>query len=347
MIGITKVTNITNTTSCNRTPQWIVLHYTAGTKSTTGNARSTAIMFSKVTTNASADFIVDDGSIVQYNPDPKKHYTWAVGGTKLSSVSTSQGGKYYNIVKNSNSISIEMCSSKKNKASVKATDPDWYFTDATIKNTIDLVRHLMVLYNIDINHIVMHHHVTGKICPSPFCVNEAALSNWVAFINKLKGSSVSTPNIQVDNLKPNTTLSCTSTIKGVQEYLNKYYGTYIEKIIGAKLSIDGSFGSKSLKAVAIAFQKELNAVGATLTIDGSFGPSSEQAFNKYVGNLKSSSKGIFVTLWQCLLTGFGYSCNGIDGSFGTGCKNATDKLCIAKGLPRDYVVNGSDLNKLL
>ncbi len=153
-----------------------------------------------------------------------------------------------------------------------------------------------------------------------------------------------TPSI---TYKPNTVLSCTATIKGVQEYLNKYYGSYIEKVIGAKLSVDGKLTTNMKKCLAIAFQVELNALGARLSTDGSFGPASETAFNKYVGSLKTGSKGIFVTLWQCLLVGFGYDPRGIDGSMGTGTKNATDKLCAAKGLPRDYVVNGSDLNKLL
>ena len=58
---------------------------------------------------------------------------WAVGGKKYTSMTTSEGGKYYGICTNSNSISIEMCSNKLNTKKLGATDTDWYLTEATIK----------------------------------------------------------------------------------------------------------------------------------------------------------------------------------------------------------------------
>lgn len=183
---IIQKTSTHNTTAVpNRTIEWIVLHYTAGTTSTRGSAQNTAHYFSTTTNKASADFIVDDETAVQYNPDPIRYYCWAVGGNKYSNKTTSLSSQYYGQCKNANSISIEMCSNKINKASLTVTDDDWYITENTQKMAIQLTRYLMQLYKIDKSHIIMHHQVTGKACPQPWCKNEAALANWKIFLNQL------------------------------------------------------------------------------------------------------------------------------------------------------------------
>jgi N-acetylmuramoyl-L-alanine amidase CwlA len=65
MLNITKKTSTTNTTSLpNRSIKYIVIHYTAGVTSKAGTAASTASYFSNASVKASADFIVDDGTIV-------------------------------------------------------------------------------------------------------------------------------------------------------------------------------------------------------------------------------------------------------------------------------------------
>lgn len=188
-INIIQKTSTKNTTQqAGRAINWIVLHYTAGTSSNKGVAQNTANYFAK-SAQASADFIVDDAEIVQYNPDPRNYYCWAVGGNKYSTLATSLGAKYYGQCTNKNSISIEMCSRKKNTATLNASDDDWYLTDATVNNAIQLTKYLMQVYNIDINHVIMHHMVTGKLCPQPWAKNENALTNWYNFLNQVKGSS--------------------------------------------------------------------------------------------------------------------------------------------------------------
>lgn len=236
-IKITKQTSTANTTiKKGRKIEYIVVHYTAGTKSTAGVAKSVASMFANPSRQASADFIVDDEFIVQYNGDIANRYTWAVGGSKYTNPSTTEGGKYYNKCRNDNSISIEMCSSKKNTKTLNATDTDWYITKATEKNTIELVKYLMDKYNIDANHVIIHHHVTGKICPNPYCVNEKALINWKAFKLNLK-----------------TTYSVTTTIDGVRLF-DKLGGEAVKKYEkGTKLNVsevvvyDGELYGKGLK----------------------------------------------------------------------------------------------------
>lgn len=195
-ISIIQKTNTHNTTKCNnRKIEWIVLHYTAGTTSTRNSAQNTARYFSTTPNAASADFIVDDETIVQYNPDPLNYYCWAVGGKLYSSKTTNLAGQYFGQCKNSNSISIEMCSRKRNTSSLKVTDNDWYITEETEKMAVQLTRYLMQLYKIDKSHIIMHHQVTGKVCPQPWCKSEAALICWQKFLEKIAGIQPTVSNI--------------------------------------------------------------------------------------------------------------------------------------------------------
>ena len=182
---ITKNTNTHNTTPCtSRTPKYIVWHYTAGTSSVKGKARTIAKMFATTKNEASADYIVDDGSIIQYNPNIKKRYCWSVGGIKYSNITTSVGGRYYGICTNENSISVELCSNKKNTKTLSAMDTDWYFTDETLQNAIRLAKKLSKKYPHAVH--IMHHHVTGKVCPNPWAVNEKALTGWEEFELNIK-----------------------------------------------------------------------------------------------------------------------------------------------------------------
>ena len=154
-------------------------------------------MFKIGSVGGSADFIVDDSEIVQYNSDISHRACWAVGGKKYTSMTTSEGGKYYNICTNSNSISIEMCSNKVNTKKLGATDTDWYLTEATINNAVELTKYLMKQYNIPIENVIIHHQVTGKICPNPWCVNQSRLSKWNDFKNRLEEKIVK-QNIKIN-----------------------------------------------------------------------------------------------------------------------------------------------------
>ncbi|MCD7777354.1 MAG: N-acetylmuramoyl-L-alanine amidase [Clostridiales bacterium] len=202
-INITKYTSTVNTTvKSNRSIEYIVLHYTAGTTSKSGSAKSTAAYFMGGSAGGSADFIVDDSNIIQYNPDIKNRYCWSVGGSKYTSMSTSEGGKYYNKCTNINSISIEICSNKSNTSSLLASDTDWYFTEAAVANAVELTKYLMEQYGIDSDHVIMHHHVTWKVCPNPWCVNESRLSQWKNFKAQLEtevdDEVVDTTNISIN-----------------------------------------------------------------------------------------------------------------------------------------------------
>lgn len=240
-ISIIKKTNITNTTAkANRSINWIVIHYTAGVSSNSGAAAGVASWFSNSAAQGSADFIVDDTQIVQYNPDPENRYCWAVGGSKYTSFTTSLGGKYYGQCMNNNSISIEMCSRKQNTRTLNASDTDWYFTEATIANAIQLTKYLMQKYNIDINHVIMHHMVTGKVCPNPWTVNQSRLTQWYTFLEKVNGAAV--PKATTPTLTQKTTSGSNSTTKTTT--INKTAVPFLVTIKTSNLRIRSGPSSK-------------------------------------------------------------------------------------------------------
>lgn len=108
--------------------KWISIHYTANNGDTAwGNCN----YFHKEYRGASANYFVDESSIYQCVED--KDVAWAVGADK-----------YYNGCRNTNSISVELCSrnTKKDKSG------EYYFLPETVKNAKELVKYLMKAYNI-------------------------------------------------------------------------------------------------------------------------------------------------------------------------------------------------------
>ncbi len=201
MINIKKNTGTTCTTAKkNRSINWIVLHYTASTSSYSGYAKAITDEVKNGGLKGAADYYVDDGNIIQYNPDIKNRYCHHCGDSKYSSVTTSLGAKYYGKCTNENSIGVEMASNKTNKKSLGSKDTDWYFTEATLNNALQLVNYLMQQYNIDTDHVIMHHMVSGKICPNPWVVSESRLSGYYNFIKQLGGTAKSSGKSSDDTM---------------------------------------------------------------------------------------------------------------------------------------------------
>lgn len=149
------------TKSINRPITYIAIHYTAGGSSKKGAAINLKKIFQQ--RSASADFAVDDETMVQFNPDIKNYYCWAIGDKKYSNT---KGASFYGKATNKNTISIEMCSNLKSGTSAKyANHEGWFFTDKTIQKCVKLVQILMKKYNVDINHVIRHYDVSGKLCP--------------------------------------------------------------------------------------------------------------------------------------------------------------------------------------
>ncbi|MCD8225683.1 MAG: N-acetylmuramoyl-L-alanine amidase [Clostridiales bacterium] len=179
-VTIIKKTSTHNTTaSARRTIRYIVIHYTAGISSAKGEAADTAAYFAGTVNQTSADFIVDDDTIVQYNPDLENRYCWHSGGRERST----KGGSLYGVAKNANSIGIEVCSTNSTGKVLPANDKTWSFTDAVVDKAVELTRYLMGKYSVDADHVIRHYDVTGKLCPGIIGWNADSgdESRWKAF----------------------------------------------------------------------------------------------------------------------------------------------------------------------
>lgn len=161
------------TRSSNRTIKYLAIHYTAGASSAPGRAKGMKSSWEK-SHRASADFGVDDRDMVQFNPDPKNYYCWAVGDAKT----TAGGGASVKDGRNSNTISIEICSTlKKGTSASKPNHEGWYYTEEALNNGIKLAKILMKKYNIPIERVVRHYDISGKLCPGIIGYNNGTIYN--------------------------------------------------------------------------------------------------------------------------------------------------------------------------
>jgi N-acetylmuramoyl-L-alanine amidase CwlA len=165
-----KITPYNYSTSNNRQIKYIVIHY-VGAVST---AKNNADYYAREKLQASAHYFVDETSIWQSVED--KHIAWHCG---------TSGTYKHSECRNSNSIGIEMCCKKDGSR-------NWYFEQATVDNTVELVKSLMRKYNIPISNVVRHYDVTGKTCPEPY-VNKP--TEWDKFKTRLTSvTELVTPN---------------------------------------------------------------------------------------------------------------------------------------------------------
>ena len=152
--------------------KYIVVHYVGAL----GDAKANTDYYRSTSVGASADFWIGHSGDVWQGNDYYNFYSWHCGGGRQSA----GGGKYYGICKNSNSVGIEMCVKKKSTCTMNATDRDWYFTDQTIASAAQLVAELMRELDIDIDHVIRHYDVNGKICPNPFVYDNGSVT-WAGF----------------------------------------------------------------------------------------------------------------------------------------------------------------------
>ena len=158
--------------------QWIVVHYVGAL----GDAKANTDYYKSTQVGASADFWVGFAGDVWQGNDYYSYYSWHCGGGYQSTWTQNGGGEFYGQCTNKNSIGIEMCVRKKSTKTMNATDTDWYFEQATIDSTAQLIASLMKELDIDINHVIRHYQVNRKICPNPFVVDNNA---WNSFKNKV------------------------------------------------------------------------------------------------------------------------------------------------------------------
>lgn len=245
-----KISRRNRTLYKNRSIKYLVIHYVGAVSKAADNAK----YFYSVYRGASAHYFVDDSSIWQAVED--KNAAWHCGG----GLQGSGGHSFYKKCNNSNSVGIELCC-KKDK------NDKLYITDKTLKNAAKLVQYLQSKYDIPDSRVIRHYDVTGKICPGPY-INSA---KWSAAKKVLIGGAAAPAKKPVKLKVPTRTLqkgAAGEQVKRLQRCLNK--------IMGAGLKVDGSFGPATLKAVK-AFQRRYG-----LAVDGSVGPKTRAKIKKLI-----------------------------------------------------------------
>ncbi len=150
--------------------KYLVIHYTANDGD---RAANNAAYYQNTVVEASAHYFVDDTTV--YRSVPDLTVAWAVGGKKWNDCAKTGGGTMYGIIKNTNSLSIELCDTVR--------DGQYGATEATLSNAAELARTLMEKYNIPIENVYRHFDVNGKHCPA--YMMDAAV--WAAFKSRLVG----------------------------------------------------------------------------------------------------------------------------------------------------------------
>ena len=148
------------------TIKFLVLHYTANNGDT---ALSNCKYFSDANRNASAHYFVDEKGV--YRSVRDMNVAWHCG---------SMNGYKHKYCRNTNSIGIEMCSRIDSNGK-------FYIKEETIANAIELTKYLMEKYDIQVENVIRHYDVTGKICPRPFVEDEKL---WLTFKDRLEEEKV-------------------------------------------------------------------------------------------------------------------------------------------------------------
>ena len=138
--------------------QYIILHYSASTRSGNGSAQGTVSTLDQ--RGFSSDYAVDDNVILQFADDPAKWRSTAC--QSWSSKTGTAAGQY---AKNDNAVSIEMSSSLEKGGKWVPNDPHFKFTDAVLTNTGWLCGILVAKYKIPKQNIIRHFDIMGKLCP--------------------------------------------------------------------------------------------------------------------------------------------------------------------------------------
>jgi uncharacterized protein YraI len=149
---------------------------------------------------------VTDNSVSSVSDD-NTTYNFSIEDRTITLAGSDNTVQTVEIPEESTAILSQSWNTENRDYGLTVTDNDWYITENTKKMAIQLTKYLMQLYNIDKNHIIMHHHVTGKICPQPWCKNEQALNEWNNFLAAVSGSQSQTSVSVVPSIPAQDTIS--------------------------------------------------------------------------------------------------------------------------------------------
>lgn len=341
MVAINRKITLVNFNDRNTNPKYIVIHY-VGAVSTAAN---NATYFYNAYRGASAHYFVDENEIWQVVEDNDS--AWAVGGNKYSNTA---GGSMYGIIKNSNSLSIEMCVKKD-------ANGNWYYEQATLDNTAALVLQKMAQYGIPASNVYRHYDVTGKACPANYLTD----ATWATLKAKLtsgtgsgqvtvdnpgidtSGTAVSAYQVRVTSsnglncrTKPSTSASkVTAYANGTILTITKESGNWgyanntgwVCLTYTARVTSSGSSNS----IIAAGQQHSINFTGRSIAVDGIYGTNTKKNGIRCVQNACNLDYGSGLA---------------VDGAYGTKTKTALGSHYVKKG-ETQYLVTAVEILLML
>ena len=178
-------------------PEYVVVHFTgSGGKGGTAAATYKDWLLRSKNTRCNTHYLVDASGVYEC-VDPKKyaclfacvsipadrHIQLYIDGNGEASP---QACSHIKVAGNYNTINIEACSAKRTpvrKAPNAYMDTDFYFPDTTYRNLVALSAWLLDSFGIPLENLIMHHNISGKLCPAMWCNNRGAFEQWAAFKN--------------------------------------------------------------------------------------------------------------------------------------------------------------------
>lgn len=130
----------------------------------------------------------------------------------------------------------------------------------------------MKKYNIDIDHVVRHYDVNGKLCPN--CNGLLNDNVWQTFKNNIVNSTTGAlgTGTVVPAAAKNDNLD-SLIARGQQHSIN---------FTGHSIATDGAYGPKIQANIARCFQHAINLdYGKNLKVDGAFGKNSKAALGQH------------------------------------------------------------------
>ena len=267
-----KLTKVNYTHMSNKKNEYIVIHYTGNI---TDLALSNARYFETVNRGASANYFVDSKTVYQCVLDSDK--AWHVG---VNYGNHTLFGK----CTNSNSIGIEMCSTKGK------------ISNDTYKNTVALTKKLMKKYNIPASRVVRHFDVCNKVCPGWSGWTNKNDKIWKQFKKDIQTTSSTSKN----NKSTYTNAKFLSDLRvclGLKKTASK------NTILSKTVTVSATKNNKH--RIVKPVQKYLNAKGFNCgAADGVAGEKFTKAVKLYQKNNKTTQEGVITAkqiTWKNLI----------------------------------------------
>lgn len=143
---------------------------------------------------ASAHYLIDDSNIIRCVPDLEEAFHCGAKWSRYKKAAhelmgTEEGSAYNGDSPNKYTIGIEMCVN---------SDGDFAMTR---QHTVELTRHLLSKYDLNIDSVLRHYDITGKNCPR-MMLEETI---WQGFLDDVSSqNSFTSNNENLEKFKVNT-----------------------------------------------------------------------------------------------------------------------------------------------